>query len=272
MLNMGCKTVAFAFIAMFLVSACPAFAACPCSQNTEETASTSVATASAISDSTGSQTNAEKMAGVITALENQIEEKKQAPSNTDIAAASLSAETQVQQATAVSARTVSQLNSMIAEKKAAINRTAQSMGEQERHVYQNQSRLAVAAQALGSVNLIAGNAGPQIARIASDISSSVNQTMTLENRIRQRSMIMRIFFGGDYQAAQELGSIISQNNQKIMQIMELRRQCDCSDDVMLLLQQQINEMVSEQNRLRSMAVDERNAKGLLSPFLSLLGR
>jgi len=132
--------------------------------------------------------------------------------------------------------------------------------QKEREEHHNQVRLAVHAL-LSSENLT-GGIGPNVSSIAKQFNNSAQATFRAEERIQNRNKLIRYCFGGDDKSADEIQEEVGQNQQKIQELNRLLNECDCDQELKNILQEQINAMEQEQERLQQLAQNEKSYKGL----------
>ena len=130
-------------------------------------------------------------------------------------------------------------------------------------VYQNQNEVRVAVHALLDMERITGGIGPQVREVARNFNNSIQATLRAEERVETRGRFRRFFAGGDEEAAAEIEAQVNQNRQRIQQLKQLREDCNCSEEVKALMQEQIQKMEQEQNRLNGLAQAEKQSKGML---------
>ncbi|WOF15798.1 hypothetical protein F1737_03365 [Methanoplanus sp. FWC-SCC4] len=138
-----------------------------------------------------------------------------------------------------------------------------NLSVKEQSKLKNQNQIRVAVHTLLMAEDIDGGIGSQISAIAKEYNNSVKNTYSAEERIQNRDALSYFFFGGDKDASGEILRNIEQNQQRIENLNQLISECDCDDELRLMLQEQITALEKEQNRLRLMAQDELNNKGLL---------
>ncbi len=85
--------------------------------------------------------------------------------------------------------------------------------------------------------------------------------------MQARSGFTRFFAGGDSEAAEELETGVTQNQQRIQEMKQLRGQCDCEEEVKAIMQEQIWDMEQEQTRFQELAQKEKKSKGLFGWIL-----
>ena len=96
-----------------------------------------------------------------------------------------------------------------------------------------------------------------------EFNNSVQATIRAEERIQTRNFILSFFFGGDEQAAGEIEQEVNMNQERIQELTQLMNQCECDNEVKAMLQEQIQNMEQEQNRLQELAQEQKKSKGLL---------
>jgi len=160
------------------------------------------------------------------------------------------------------ARNVSELKQMIQERQQEMNQELQNLGEDKQKVYQNQNRVMLAVHALLSMENLTGGIGRNISQIAREFNNSVQATIRAEERIQIRNWFVRIFAGGDEGAANDIEQEINRNNERIRELIQLKENCSCDEEVRAMLQEQIQNMEQEQNRLQNLAQNEKKDKGI----------
>lgn len=168
----------------------------------------------------------------------------------------------IKQANQLRVETASELREMVQERnQEMINEINASRGVLK-NVYQNQNRVRLAVHTLLAAENLTGGIGRNISQIAREFNNSVQATIRAEERIETRNMLLRFFLGGDEGAAQEMEQEVNQNRVRIQQLKQLMEECDCDDEVKAMLQEQIQNMEQEQNRLQELAQNEKQSKGI----------
>mgnify|MGYP001585960321 CR=1 FL=1 len=126
---------------------------------------------------------------------------------------------------------------------------------------QNEVRLAV--QTLLASENLTGGIGKEVSAIAKDFDNSAKETESVEEKIMNRGRFMKVLFGGDRKDAELIRNKLQTREEKIQQLEELVNTCNCTDDVKVLLQEQIQIMKQEQERLKTVADNEGSSTGLL---------
>lgn len=163
----------------------------------------------------------------------------------------------------VKAQTKTELNAMIQQKKQDMDQELQGLGKSEQKVYQNQNEVRLAVHSLLAMEGLIGGIGPQVSEIARNFNNSVQATIKAEENIEKRSALARFFAGGDVESADEIEQQVTQNLARIQELNQLREECDCDEEVKATLQEQIQNMEQEQERLQELAQKEKQSKGLL---------
>ncbi len=170
---------------------------------------------------------------------------------------------QVQDQNQVQSQKLEEIKQKVQEKKQEMANQAEAMGTKEQKVYQNQNEVRSAVHALLEMKDVVGGIGPQVSEIAKQFNNSVKATINAEEKIEKRSGVAKFFFGGDKAAAEELEAEAQKNQQKIQELKQLKDQCECSEEVKAMMQEQIQAMEGEQQRLIQKATEEKAKKGLL---------
>lgn len=134
---------------------------------------------------------------------------------------------------------------------------------QNREILANQNRVRLAVHALLLMKDELDGIGQNVSAIAQEFNNSVQATIRAEERIRERNAVVRFFAGGDEVAAGEIDREVIQNQERIRQMEQLVDQCRCDPDARAALREQLQVMQQEQERLRNLARQEREDKGLI---------
>jgi len=160
------------------------------------------------------------------------------------------------------ARNTTELKQMIQEREQEMNQSMQGLKEELKEMYQNQNRVRLAVHALLAMENLTGGIGRNVSQIAKEFNNSVQATIRAEERIQTRNMLMRFFFGGDEQAAEEMEQEVNRNRERIQELRRLMQECECDEEVKAMLQEQIQNMEQEQNRIQELAQNEKKSKGI----------
>lgn len=131
---------------------------------------------------------------------------------------------------------------------------------QQQNANRNEVRLAV--HTLLALGNITGGIGPQVSVIAHEFNNSVQATWQYEERIQNRNLISRLFFGGDQAAAIGLNDLAIQNQNRVRQIEQLMNSSDLDPETRVMLEEQLRIMEQENTRLEQVAQKEQADRGL----------
>ncbi|MBW3011947.1 hypothetical protein KY311_02080 [Candidatus Woesearchaeota archaeon] len=160
------------------------------------------------------------------------------------------------------ARNVSQLRDMIQERKREQQQEVQQIRAEKRELIQNANRVRLAVHALLAMENLTGGIGKNVSAIARDFNNSIMARMQLEEQIQNRSRFSRFFMGGDWDSAKQLQRDLNQTQLRLQRLEQLKENCTCSEDVKALMQEQIQLMHMERDRLRELSDDELGKKGM----------
>jgi len=136
-------------------------------------------------------------------------------------------------------------------------------GQAKKLVFENQNRVRVAVHALLGAENLTGGIGKQVSEIAREFNNSVENTTNAEEKIHSRDWFSRFFFGGDEVAAADIEAELEQNKARLQNLTNLLEECtDCDEEVRVMLQEQIQNLNQEQERLGELAKAEKGNKGL----------
>jgi hypothetical protein len=159
-------------------------------------------------------------------------------------------------------RNLTQVRNLIQEKQQKMNQQLEGLDDKQQNMYRNQNQVRLAVHALLAMENFTGDIGPQVSEIARNFNNSVQATLNSEEKIQQRSAFARFFMGGDNEAAENIEQEVNQNQQRIQELKQLREQCNCTEEVKSMFQEQIQNMEQEQSRLQELAQQEKQRKGI----------
>ena len=109
-----------------------------------------------------------------------------------------------------------------------------------------------------------GGMGENISVIAREFSNSAQKTFEAEERIRARHGFTRFLFGGDTDAARLIEGEAQRNRERATELRRLIGNCTCDNETRTMLQEQVRTIEQEQDRLRTLASEEMQVRGLFS--------
>jgi bacterioferritin-associated ferredoxin len=112
-----------------------------------------------------------------------------------------------------------------------------------------------------------GGIGPQVSDYARQFNNSLQVQLQAEEQIGNRNGIVRFFSGGDAEAAGTLEQETIRNQERIQAMNQLINQCqECDGQVKAMLQEQLQNMETEQTRLLQLAQREKQDRGIFGWF------
>ncbi len=143
------------------------------------------------------------------------------------------------------------------------NETLENLSEKDKEVHRHGFRVSNAVHSLLATENWTGGIGEEVSQIAQDINKSVNKTVEAEQKINNRGGFSKFLFGGDEKAAEKIQSQVNKNQQRLQRLEQSQQNCNCSEEVKNMMQEQIQEIEQEQQRLQQVAQEEKQNKGLL---------
>jgi len=126
-----------------------------------------------------------------------------------------------------------------------------------------QAHVDLALFALSRAGNLSGTAGPELVRLAEEVNASHVYALRAEQQIRTRSSFMRMLIGGDREAARQMIQYADQNQQRIQAMAQMIMNCsDCDPQVRVMLEEQVQVLAREQNRLLTLGQQEMSERGL----------
>ncbi len=160
------------------------------------------------------------------------------------------------------ARTMNEVKEMIQQKKQEMTQEMQELSNVQQKVYQNQNKVREAVHVLLSLEDLATGIGSKISQIAREFNNSVQATITAEEKIQERNAFVRFFMGGEKNAAEDIEQELNQNQQKIQELKQLKEECTCGEEIKTTIQEQVQNMEQEQERLQQLTDKEKSTNGL----------
>lgn len=163
----------------------------------------------------------------------------------------------VQNQNQIGSNTEQQVRSVIQQKTQEVN---SSMGKS----LQNQKMAQVAVQTMEATASMFGKSEENISKISNEIKNSFEVTTRAEERIRSKSGFVKFFTGGDNEAAGLITQEIMRNENRVRELNRLIEESDFDPQTKAILQEQVQNIEQEQLRLKTLAEQEINNKGILS--------
>lgn len=195
--------------------------------------------------------------------QNQVQAQNQNQQQAQVQASNQGETNQLRANIATRAKNIEELRNMISENRQKLQDEIKNLGNENiQKVWRNQNQVREAVHALLASEDLMGGIGSQVSAIAQQFNNSLQKTVQAEERIQARSKLKLFFFGGDNLAAEELKNEVVQNQDKIGQLMMFKESCQCSEEVRQILEEQIENMQQEQDRLMQLAKEQQNKKGI----------
>ena len=161
------------------------------------------------------------------------------------------------------AENIKELKEMIKQRREELKEEIKELRDKKKEkVYQNQNGMKIAVHSLLAMENLTGGIGKQVSAIARDFNNSIQSTLNSEEKIERRNALKRFFVGGDEKAAEEIEQEVNKNQERIQKLKDLKESCECDEEVKAILQEQIESMEQEQNRLKELSQKEKKTKGI----------
>jgi len=155
-----------------------------------------------------------------------------------------------------SLQVLEQVRSRIEQKEQEVNATMPNST-------QNQKMAQVAVQAMEATAPMFGKSEENISKVSNEIKNSFEITTRAEERIKSRSGFVKFLAGGDNEAAGLIAQEIVRNENRIRELNRLIEESDFDPETKAILQEQVQNIEQEQLRLKTLAQNEINNKGIL---------
>ncbi len=137
--------------------------------------------------------------------------------------------------------------------------------EQEGEGAQVQTRVEarVAADAIMAAESLLGQGGAHMSQVAQEMSQAMDSLTKNESLLENRSRLQLFLFGQDSEAVSEMEQTMEQNQSRIEEMQQYILTCeDCDQAAVQLVQNQIQNLEQEQNRLQTVVSDAGDQLGL----------
>jgi hypothetical protein len=171
--------------------------------------------------------------------------------------------TQIKETRAVVAQNVSDLRAIIKEQKESFKAQIANLSSEVQVIRENQNEVRLAVHSLLAMENLTSGIGPQVSAIAREFNNSAQATERAEMRIQARDAVTRFFAGGDDVAAAELETQVTRNDARIQNLTQLMQAAALDPDVQQVMQEQLQALRQEQERLRTLAQQEKTSRGIL---------
>jgi type II secretory pathway pseudopilin PulG len=176
-------------------------------------------------------------------------------------------ETEVNDSNHTSGRTIAEVRENRHKSLENLNATLRNVSSGERDRIKNENEVRIAVTTLLDVEDLSGGIGRNVSAIARDFNNSASSVRKIEDRIQSRSSFVRLFFGGDQEAARELANQTAQNNARIVELRQLINNASLNSEVRATIEDQVRIIQLEQERLQQLSTREQEDRGLFGRFL-----
>jgi len=177
---------------------------------------------------------------------------------------------QIIEAKGKKAGNVSELEEIENEKEKELEQETKGLKEKQQNVHKNQNRVRVAVHSLLAMEDLVGGIGPEVSKIANEFNNSVEKTIGAEEKIQNKNRLIKFLLGGDKESAELIVQEVNLNKEKIQQLKNLMKECDCDEEIKGMLKEQIINIEAEQYRLETFAETEKGYGGLFGWFFDWL--
>lgn len=176
-------------------------------------------------------------------------------------------ETEVNDSNHTSGRTIAEVRENRHKSLENLNATLRNVSSGERDRIKNENEVRIAVTTLLDVEDLSGGIGRNVSAIARDFNNSASSVRKIEDRIQSRSSFVRLFFGGDREAARELANQTAQNDARIVELRQLINNASLNSEVRATIEDQVRIIQLEQERLQQLSTREQEDRGLFGRFL-----
>jgi hypothetical protein len=176
-------------------------------------------------------------------------------------------ETEVNDSNHTSGRTIAEVRENRHKSLENLNATLRNVSSGERDRIKNENEVRIAVTTLLDVEDLSGGIGRNVSAIARDFNNSASSVRKIEDRIQSRSSFVRVFFGGDQEAARELANQTAQNDARIVELRQLINNASLNSEVRATIEDQVRIIQLEQERLQQLSTREQEDRGLFGRFL-----
>jgi hypothetical protein len=175
-------------------------------------------------------------------------------------------ETEADDSSHKSGRTIAEVRQNRHKSLENLNATLQNISSGERQRFKNENEVRIAVTTLLDVEDLTGGIGRNISAIARDFNNSASSLRKLEDRIQSRNSFVRLFFGGDREAARELAAETARNNARIVELQQLINSASLDTELRATIEDQVRIIKLEQERLQQLSTREQEDRGLFGRF------
>lgn len=128
---------------------------------------------------------------------------------------------------------------------------------------QNQVRAEIAVETMESAAIMFSSQQGEVFNISNEIKKSLEITTRTEEKIRNRSGLVRFLVGGDVESANTISQEVIRNQERLRELNRIVLESDFDAQTKAILQEQIKNIEQEQLRLKNLSEQEINNRGIL---------
>ncbi|MBU1132435.1 hypothetical protein KKC32_04290 [Patescibacteria group bacterium] len=157
----------------------------------------------------------------------------------------------------------------VAEKKQEMETARLKMKKSDQEIYRSQNNVNEAAAALREIANFSGSLGERISALASEFENSLEKTIPAEQKIKAGWRITKAILGGEKKSAMSLLQTVSENQSRARELINIKSTAELSDSMNQLVDEQIQKIESENERLNALAEKEIKNKGFFGWIINL---
>ena len=170
-------------------------------------------------------------------------------------------ESEIEERNRTRARTIAEVQDDHNRSHESLNATLKNISSEQRERIRNENEVRLAVHTLLEMEDLSGGIGRNVSAIAREFNNSARSSQAFENRIQNRNTIIRLFFGGDHDAARELANLTVQNQVRIQELHQLMSTATLDPEVRTMMEEQVRIMEKEQERLEQLSKREQEDRG-----------
>ena len=170
-------------------------------------------------------------------------------------------ESEIEERNRTRARTIAEVQDNHNRSYESLNATLKNVSLERRDRIRNENEVRLAVHTLLDMEDLSGGIGRNVSAIARDFNNSAGSAWTYEERIQNRNAIIRLFFGGDRDAAREIANVTLQNQVRIRELNQLMSNASMEPEVRAMMEEQVRIMEKEQVRLEQLSKREQEDRG-----------
>jgi len=173
----------------------------------------------------------------------------------------------------VTPRNVEELKNAIDLRKSEFERSLASE-EEERvlEIKRNQNRFKGAVQNLMIMENMVGGNSLRLREHAQNLNQLSARALELEIEFSDRNIFKKIFFGQKKKSKFDFSEIIDERELEISELKKILENCECTNEVKNIFEEQLEEIDLEHERLESFYIKESKKKGIFSWLVNIFDK